>query len=66
MNTNNICFRREIRNQHFSDEKSTFIIGFLINMQVQGQHPHQWAPLPDSWHAARMADLTPDLQVRLS
>ena len=20
------------------------IIGFLINMQVQGQHPHQWAP----------------------
>ena len=23
-------------------------------------------PLPDSWLAARMADLTPDLQVRLS
>ena len=20
------------------------IIGFLINVQVQGQHPHQWAP----------------------
>ena len=20
------------------------IIGFLINMQVQGHHPHQWAP----------------------
>ena len=21
-----------------------YIIGFLINVQVQGQHPHQWAP----------------------
>ena len=20
------------------------IIGFLINVQVQGHHPHQWAP----------------------
>ena len=39
------------------------IIGFFINMQVQGQYPHQWAPLPDSWLAAHMADLTPDLQV---
>ena len=26
-------------NSHIS-----YIIGFLINMQVQGQHPHQWAP----------------------
>ena len=42
------------------------IIGFLIIVQMQGQHPHQWAPLPGSWLAARMADLTPDLQVRLS
>ena len=30
----------------------------LINVQVQAQHPH---PLPGSWLAARMADLTPDL-----
>ena len=42
------------------------IIGFLINVQVQGQHPHQWPPLPDSWLAARMADLTPDLHRFLS
>ena len=35
-------------------------------MQVQGQHPHQWAPFPDSWLAARLAGLTPDLQVCLS
>ena len=56
------------------DSKSEVIIiiiiiinnGFLINMQVQGQHPHQWAPLPSSWLAACMADLTPDLQVCLS
>ena len=39
------------------------IIGFFINMQVQGQFSHLWAPLPDSWLAACMADLTPDLQV---
>ena len=38
---------------------------FLINMQVQGQHPYH-GPLPGSWLAARMADLTPDLQVCLS
>ena len=48
-------------------EKNFFIIiiiiGFFINVQVQGQYPHQWPPLPDSWLAARMADLTPDLQV---
>ena len=37
------------------------IIGFLINMQVRGHHPHQWAPF-----AARIADLTSDLQVLLS
>ena len=37
-----------------------------VNVQVQGQHPHQWAPLPGSWLAARMADFTPDLQVCLS
>ena len=29
------------------------IVRFLINMKVQGQHPH---PLPGSWLAARMAD----------
>ena len=23
---------------------SYIIIGFLINVQVQGHHPHQWAP----------------------
>ena len=34
--------------------------GCLINVQVQGQ------PLLDSWLAATMADLTPDLQVCLS
>ena len=35
------------------------IIRFLINVQVQGQHPHQWL-------AARMADFTPDLHIFLS
>ena len=25
-------------------DKSHHIIGFLINVQVQGHHPHQWAP----------------------
>ena len=39
------------------------IIRFLINMKVQGQHPH---PLPGSWLAALMADLIQDLQVCLS
>ena len=24
--------------------KYIYIIGFLINVQVQGHHPHQWAP----------------------
>ena len=49
-------------------ESYHIIIRFLINVQVQGQHPHQWAPplFPDSWLAACMADLTPDLQVCLS
>ena len=42
------------------------LIGFLINMQVQGHHPHQLAPLPGNWLAARIAYLTPDLQVLLS
>ena len=42
------------------------IIRVLINMQVQGQHPHQWAPFPGSWLAARMADLIPGFQVCLS
>ena len=43
------------------------IIGFFINVQVQGQHPHQWAPFQiASWLAACMEDLTPDLQVCLS
>ena len=41
------------------------IIRFLINMQVQGQHPHQWAPfqvagLLHAWQ------ISPDLQVCLS
>ena len=39
------------------------IIWFMINVQVQGQHP---LPLPGSWLAARMADLIQDLQVCLS
>ena len=39
------------------------IIRFLINIKVQGQHPH---PLPGSWLAAIMAYLTQDLQVCLS
>ena len=39
------------------------IIRFLINMQVLGQYSHQWAPFQI---AARLADLTPDLQVSLS
>ena len=42
------------------------IIGFLINVQLQGQHPHQWAPFQIAGLLPRMADLTPDLQVRLS
>ena len=39
------------------------IIRFLINVQVQGQHPY---PLPGSWLAARIADLIQDLKVCLS
>ena len=34
------------------------IIGFLINLQVQGHHPH-----PGNWLAARIADLTPQNKV---
>ena len=52
--------------QGVGPDQHHIIMGFLINVQVQGQHPHQWTPLPDSWLAASMADLTPDLQVRLS
>ena len=26
------------------DNNIIIIIGFLINVQVQGHHPHQWAP----------------------
>ena len=29
---------------HGSKSHHITIIGFLINVQVQGQHPHQWAP----------------------
>ena len=36
------------------------IIRFLINVQIQGQHPHQWAPFQVA------ADLTPDLKESLS
>ena len=44
------------------------IIRFLINVQLQG---HQciratMGPLPGNWLAARIADLTPDLQLFLS
>ena len=42
------------------------IIGFLSNVQVHGATSTPVGPLPDSWLAARMADLTRDLQVRLS
>ena len=44
------------------------IIGFFINVQVQGPYPQQCPPppLPGNWLAARMADLTPDLQVSQS
>ena len=34
-------------------------------MQVQGPYPQQWAPFQETGLAARMADLTPDLQVSL-
>ena len=34
---------------------------FLINVHVQGHHPHQRVPLPGSWLVAHIADLTPDL-----
>ena len=37
------------------------IIRFFINVQIQGKYTHQWAPIPDSWLAAHMANLTPDL-----
>ena len=43
---------------------SYHIIGFLINMQRATST--SVGPLPNSWLAARMADLTQDLQVRLS
>ena len=43
------------------------IIRFLINMQVQGHHPHQCPPFQVTGYiAAGIADLTPDLQVLLS
>ena len=29
------------------------MIGFLINMQVQGQHPHHWAPFQVSHQISR-------------
>ena len=38
-------FRYTQYNLHDTSSHSSYIIiGFLINMQVQGQHPHQWAP----------------------
>ena len=56
-----------IKNRAYPICKLIYIITrFLINVQVQGQHPLQWGPLPDSWLAARMADLTPDLHIFLS
>ena len=39
------------------------IIRFLINLQVQGHHPHLWAPFQV---AAHIGDLKPDLLVLLS
>ena len=39
---------------------------YEVKMQVQEQQrSHQWAPLPGSWLAAGMADLTTDLQVHV-
>ena len=38
------------------------IIGFLINMQVQGQHPHQWA-LPDSCTHGRSQTRSPGMSI---
>ena len=48
-----------------SDYLFIIVIGYLINVQVQGQHPHQWAPfqiagLLHTWQ------ISPDLQVCLS
>ena len=34
----------ELRKKSFEHHHHIIIIGFLINMQVQGQHPHQWTP----------------------
>ena len=42
------------------------IMGFLINVQVQGASSTSVGPFPGNWLAARIADLTPDLQVLLS
>ena len=41
------------------------IMGFFINVQVQGLHPHQWAPFQVAG-LLHTSDLTPDLQVSLS
>ena len=38
---------------------------FLLTCRYKG-HIHNSGPLPGNWLAARMADLTPDLQVSLS
>ena len=42
------------------------IIGFLINVQAHGASSTSVGPFPGNWLAARIADLTPNLQVLLS
>ena len=52
------------------EQKCKVIISYhnrsFLNVQVQGQHPHQWAPFQIAGLLHGMADLTPDLQVCLS
>ena len=45
--------------------KTEFVFCFLL-LYKKKLTSISGGPLPDSWLAARMADLTPDLQVRLS
>ena len=62
-NTAFLTSLQELNRYCLNNVSSSDHIRFLINVQVQGQHPY---PLPGSWLAARIADLTQDLQVCLS
>ena len=39
MSTHNICFCREIRYQHFSDEKSALSVAMLFTIHLHQSNP---------------------------